>query len=35
MKIDQQPFTTNMLDANGKIKVLTSEAAEKSASIDP
>ena len=29
------PFPTNMLDAKGKTKVLTSEAAEKSASVDP
>ena len=35
MKIDQHPFPTNMLDAKGKTKVLTSEAAEKSASVDP
>jgi len=28
MKIDQHPFPTNMLDAKGKTKVLTSEAAE-------
>jgi len=35
MKIDQHPFLTNMLDAKGKTKVLTSEAAEKSASVDP
>jgi len=35
MKIDQHPFPTNMLDAKGKTKVLTSEAAERSASIDP
>jgi hypothetical protein len=32
MKIDQHPFPANMLDAEGKIKVLTSEAAEKNAS---
>jgi len=35
MKIDQHPFPTNMLDTNGKTKVLTSEAAERSASVDP
>jgi hypothetical protein len=35
MKIDQHPFLANMLDAKGKTKVLTSEAAEKSASVDP
>jgi len=35
MKIDQRPFPINMLDAKGKTKVLTSEAAEKSASVDP
>ena len=29
MKIDQHPFPTNMLDAKGKTKVLTSEVAEK------
>jgi len=28
MKIDQHPFPTIMLDANGKAKVLMSEAAE-------
>jgi len=35
MKIDQHPFPTNMLDAKGKTKVLTSEAAERNASVDP
>jgi len=35
MKIDQHPFPTNMLDAKGKTKVLTPEAAERSASVDP
>jgi len=35
MKIDQHPFPTNMFDAKGKNKVLTSEAAERSASVDP
>ena len=35
MKIDQHPFPTNMLDATGKTKFLTSEAAEKNASVDP
>jgi len=35
MKIDQHPFPKNMLDAKGKAKVLTSEAAERSASVDP
>jgi len=35
MKIYQHPFPTNMLDAKGKTKVLTSEVAEKSASVDP
>jgi hypothetical protein len=35
MKIDQHPFLANMLDAKGKTKVLTSEAAEKNASVDP
>ena len=29
MKIDQHPFPANMLEAKGKTKVLTSEAAEK------
>ena len=35
MKIDQHPFSTNMLDAKGKTKVLTSEAAENNTSVDP
>jgi hypothetical protein len=35
MKIDQHPFPTNMFDARGKTKVLTSEVAEKNASVDP
>ena len=35
MKIDQHPFPTNMLDAKGKTMVLTSEAAEISATVDP
>ena len=35
MKIDQHPFPTNMLNCKGKTKVLTSEAAERSASVDP
>ena len=35
MKIDQHRFLTNMLDAKGKTKVLTSEAGERSASVDP
>ena len=35
MKIDQHPFPTNMLDAKGKTKILTSKAAERSASVDP
>jgi len=35
MKIDQHPFPTNMLYAKGKAKVLTSKAAERSASVDP
>ena len=35
MKIDQHPFPTNMLDAKGKTKVLTSEMAKKNASVDP
>ena len=35
MKIDQHPFPTNMLDAKSKTKVLTSEVAEKNASVDP
>jgi len=35
MKIDQHPFPTKMLDAKGKTKVLTSEAAKRSASVDP
>jgi hypothetical protein len=35
MKIDQHPFPANMLDAEGKTKVLTSEAVEKNASVDP
>jgi hypothetical protein len=35
MKIDQHPFPANMLDAKGKTKVLTSEAAEKNASVYP
>ena len=35
MKIDQHPFPTNMLDAKGKTKILTSEVAKKNASVDP
>ena len=35
MKIDQHPFPTNMLDAKGKTKVLTSKVAKKSALVDP
>ena len=35
IKIDQHHFPTNMLDAKGMTKVLTSEATEKSASVDP
>ena len=35
MKIDQHPFPANTLEAKGKTKVLTSEAAEKNASVDP
>jgi hypothetical protein len=35
MKIDQHPFPANMLDAKGKTKVLTLEAAEKNTSVDP
>ena len=35
MKIDQHSFPTNMLDAKEKTKLLTSEAAERSASVDP
>jgi len=35
MKIDQHPFSTNMLDAKWKTKVLTSEAVERNASVDP
>ena len=35
MKIDQHSFPTNMLDAKGKTKVLTSEAAKRSTSVDP
>jgi len=35
MKIDQHPFPTNMLDAKGKTKVLTLDAAKRSASVDP
>jgi len=35
MKNDQHPFPTNMLDAKGKTKALTSEAAERNASVDP
>jgi len=35
MKIDEHPFRTNMLDAKSKTKVLTSEVAEKNASMDP
>jgi hypothetical protein len=35
MKIDQHLFPANMLDAKGKTKVLTSEVAEKNASVDP
>ena len=34
MKIDQHPFPMNMLDAKGKTKVLTSEIAERNASVD-
>jgi len=35
MKIDQHPFPTNMLDANGKTKILTSETTKENASVDP
>jgi hypothetical protein len=35
MKIDQHPFPANMLDAKGKTKVLTSEAAKKNVLVDP
>jgi hypothetical protein len=35
MKIDQHSFPANMLDAKGKTKVLTLEATEKNASVDP
>jgi hypothetical protein len=35
MKINRHPFPANMLDAKGKTKVLTSEAAAKNASVDP
>ena len=35
MKIDQHPFLANMLDAKDKAKVLTSEAAVRSASVKP
>jgi len=35
MRIDQHPFPTNMLDAKGKTKILTSEVTEKNASVDP
>jgi len=35
MKIDQHPFLVNMLDDKGKNKILTSEAAEENASVDP
>jgi hypothetical protein len=35
MKIDQHPFPPNVLDAEGKTKVLTSKAAEKNTSVDP
>ena len=35
MKIDQHFFPTNMLDAKGKTKVLMSEIANKSTSMDP
>jgi len=35
MKIDHHPFPTNMFDAKGKTKILTSEIAEKNASVDP
>ena len=35
MKIDPHHFSTNMLDAKGKTKVLTAEIAEKNASVDP
>ena len=35
MKIVQHPFPTNMLDAKGKTKVLTSEMTEKNALVDP
>ena len=35
MKIDQHPFPTNMLDAKGKTKVLTSKAAERNSLVDP
>jgi hypothetical protein len=35
IKINQHPFPANMLDAKGKTKVLTLEAAEKNASVGP
>jgi len=35
MKIDQHPFPANMLDAKGKTKILTLEAVEENASVDP
>jgi len=35
MKIDQHPFSINMMDAKGKTEVLTSEAAKRNASVDP
>jgi hypothetical protein len=35
MKIDQHPFPTNMVEVNGKAKVLTSQLAKASGAIDP
>ena len=35
MKIDQHRFPANMLDSKGNTKILTSEAAEKNALVNP
>jgi hypothetical protein len=35
MKIGQHPFPTNMVEVNGKAKVLTSQSAKASGAVDP
>jgi hypothetical protein len=35
MKIDQHPFPTNVVEENGKAKVLTSQLAKASGAVDP